>query len=152
VRAFRGAVNGDRGATTIEFALVIPVLIIVLLAGFDFTRALLAYTTITNGSREGVRYAVLHPTATRSAIESQVERRTRPLSTSALDVVVQYSTDGGATFVDWPPPESRPPRGLTVRVEVRYAWAAASTVTSGFLASMTQSPALTSTSFMDMKR
>ncbi|HEY7624898.1 MAG TPA: TadE/TadG family type IV pilus assembly protein [Candidatus Limnocylindria bacterium] len=147
--------RSDRGTSTVEFALVIPVLILVLVAGFDFTRALLAYTTISNGSREGVRYAVLHPTADRSAIESEVERRTKPLSASALNVIVQYSNDGGATYTDWPtsgPPASRPPVSLTVRVEVRYSWSAASSITSELLSSMTQSPYLLSTSFMDMRR
>jgi Flp pilus assembly protein TadG len=152
----RRLLRGESATSTVEFALVIPVLLIVLLTGFDFTRALLAYTTINSGSREGARYAVLHPTASRTSIERAVEDRTRPLSKNALRVTVEwkYADDAGSSFGDddWPPPANRPPRDVTVRVSVEYPWSAASAIAAGFLVTATSSPALVSTSSMDMRR
>jgi TadE-like protein len=154
MRSARRVLQGESGTSTLEFALVIPVVILLVVAAFDFTRALLAYTTITSGSREGARYAVLHPSASVSSIEKAVEDRTRPLSRSALSITVEwrYRGDDVAAFASWPPPATRPPRDLTVRISVRYPWAAASALAAGFFVSATPAPTMVSTSFMDMQR
>lgn len=49
-----------RGATMIEFAFVLFILMIVILAGIEFDRMTLVYTTLANSSRVGVRYAIVH--------------------------------------------------------------------------------------------
>lgn len=150
-RAGRGW-RDEAGTGTLEFSLVIPVLLIVMLAALDFTRALLAYSTIGNASREGVRYAVLHPASDTARIEQEVESRAGPLSRDALSVVVEYSQDNGATFASWPASQSRPPRTVTVRVSVRYPWQATSAMAAGFFAATSGSAALMSEARMDMRR
>jgi Flp pilus assembly protein TadG len=149
----RRLLRGESGATIVEFALVIPVVLLLILVALDFTRALIAYSTVGNASREGVRYAVLHPGATKGKIEQEVERRSQPLSPKALKVVVEYSTDGGATYVAWTPAGSTTkPRNVTVRVSVSYPWQAASAVAAGFLSNTTGSSSLVSTSHMETRR
>lgn len=49
-----------QGQSLVEFALILPILIIVLVGVFDLGRALFALITITNAAREGARYGTLH--------------------------------------------------------------------------------------------
>jgi Flp pilus assembly protein TadG len=146
--------RGERGTATLEFALVIPLVLLVVLAAMDFARALLAYTTVTNASREGVRYAVLNPTADHDQIEERVERRSVPLDRRALAVTVSYSYDNGATFLTWSDGirERRPPERILVRVTVHYPWHAASAVAGAFFSATLQSQGFVSTSFMELRR
>ena len=49
----------DKGAELIEFALVFPLLLLVLLGIMDFGLLFQRYETVTNAAREGARIAVL---------------------------------------------------------------------------------------------
>ncbi|MBI3979188.1 MAG: pilus assembly protein [Chloroflexi bacterium] len=51
-----------RGQAIVEFALIGWVLVIVIMAVFDFGYAFYSYEAITNGAREGARYAIGDPT------------------------------------------------------------------------------------------
>ncbi|MDT5113988.1 MAG: hypothetical protein QOE20_5878 [Mycobacterium sp.] len=44
----------------VEFALVIPIFLLLLVAIFDLGRAVFAYNTLTNAAREGARLAVVN--------------------------------------------------------------------------------------------
>jgi hypothetical protein len=50
-----------RGQTMVEFALLLPVLLLLTIVIFDFGRAVYYYSTIHNAAREGARYGVIHP-------------------------------------------------------------------------------------------
>jgi Flp pilus assembly protein TadG len=55
----------DRGAAAVEFALLLPVLLLILFGIIDFGRALNAQITLTQAAREGARLAALGvPSAT----------------------------------------------------------------------------------------
>jgi Flp pilus assembly protein TadG len=56
--------SGQRGAELFEFALVLPVLLMLLLGIIWMGRAYNVYQTITRAAREGARYAVLPNCAT----------------------------------------------------------------------------------------
>ena len=51
--------KSSQGQSLVEFALIAPLLILLLLALFDFGRAVYAYNTISNAAREGVRLAIV---------------------------------------------------------------------------------------------
>ena len=54
--------RGDQGAAAVEFALVLPVLVLILFAIIDFGRMLNAQITLTEAAREGARAgAILGP-------------------------------------------------------------------------------------------
>jgi len=55
--------NVERGATLVEAALVLLLLLTLIFAVIDFGRALHVYQTMTDAAREGARYAVApyHP-------------------------------------------------------------------------------------------
>lgn len=55
---------GERGQSLVEFALILPLLVLILMGVFDFGRAFFAYNAISNGAREGARYGIIHPDAT----------------------------------------------------------------------------------------
>ncbi len=48
------------GQGLVEFALVLPVFVLMLVALFDLGRAVFAYNTITNAAREGARLAIVN--------------------------------------------------------------------------------------------
>ncbi|HJT89658.1 MAG TPA: TadE/TadG family type IV pilus assembly protein [Bryobacteraceae bacterium] len=49
-----------RGAVLIEFAFVVTLLILLILATLEFDRMLLVYTTMADSARAGLRYAIVH--------------------------------------------------------------------------------------------
>ncbi|MFZ2098352.1 MAG: TadE family protein [Anaerolineales bacterium] len=52
------------GQTLVEFALILPVFIFLVVVIFDFGRAIYYYNAIHNAAREGARYGVIHPSTT----------------------------------------------------------------------------------------
>jgi hypothetical protein len=53
--------DGERGQGLLEFALVVVFLLITMFGIIDFARVFFGYATMSNGVREGARYAVVHP-------------------------------------------------------------------------------------------
>ena len=145
--------DGDGGATLVEFALVAPVLILALIVTFDFARALNAYVTVANASREGARFGTLNPSADPAAIRDDVARRVAPLGTdpSVLTVTATYDTSDGAGFRPWTAggiPRDVAAAAIEIRVDVSYSWQA-STWVGGSLFSATGSRTFASSSTME---
>lgn len=61
----------DRGAAAVEFAMVVPVLLLLVLGIAEFGRAYNIQTTLSNAARDGVRVMALQddPAAARDAVE-----------------------------------------------------------------------------------
>src|SRR5262245_28362143 len=55
----RAKKHGPRGAATVEFALVAPVLLILVLGMIEFGRMMMVEQIVINGAREGARKAIL---------------------------------------------------------------------------------------------
>jgi Flp pilus assembly pilin Flp len=51
----------ESGASAVEFALVLPLLLLVIAGVVDFGRALFTQVTLTNAAREGARAAIFTP-------------------------------------------------------------------------------------------
>jgi Flp pilus assembly protein TadG len=51
-----------RGQALVEFALVLPVLLVILLGTFDAGRLIFAYNSVSNAAREGGRTAIVNQT------------------------------------------------------------------------------------------
>jgi hypothetical protein len=119
--------RSEAGTSTVEFALVAPLLFLILVGILDMGRAVNAYVTVSNAAREGSHYAILHPTAPPSAIASAVRSRVHPLDET--QAVVTSSYYNGSTFVPWPvggvPASAPSPSAVPVRVAVCYPWSAA---------------------------
>jgi Flp pilus assembly protein TadG len=52
--------RASRGQSLVEFALVLPIALILLLAVFDIGRAVFLYNGLTNAAREGARLAIVN--------------------------------------------------------------------------------------------
>jgi len=104
-----------QGQSLLEFALILPVLVIVLVGVFDLGRALFALITITNAAREGARYGSLHTDETVDMVQAAavLEGQGSGITVTASNVSVSCPDDGAA----WPCN-----RGTAVRVTVNYAY------------------------------
>ena len=51
----------DRGQDLVEFVIILPVLLLILLGVVDLGRLFFAAITMTNAAREGARYGTFHP-------------------------------------------------------------------------------------------
>jgi Flp pilus assembly protein TadG len=82
IRRWWGTAERERGAAAVEFALLLPILLIVVFGLIDFGRALNAQVTLTEAAREGARLAALG--------QANVVSRTQAAATglSAVNVAV----------------------------------------------------------------
>ncbi len=111
------------GQSVVEFALAMPVALLVILGVFDFGRAVLAYNALAGAAREGTRYAIVHgstsaspagpgaPTYSPSHGDSVVTAR-------VLAFTVAMDPHRVRVLSEWPAGGNNP--GQPVRVEVRY--------------------------------
>jgi Flp pilus assembly protein TadG len=89
----RGRKAGDRGSVAVEFALVLPVLLLIVFGIVDFGRALNAQITLTGAAREGVRLAALGYSD--AAIQSRVAAAAPDLSGITVTVVASCPPGAG---------------------------------------------------------
>ena len=77
--------DGERGQAIVEFALILPVFLLLVFGFIDSARAVFQYITLADAAREGTRYAIVHggastspsgPTANDAALQTQVLRYT----------------------------------------------------------------------------
>ena len=73
---FRRRIRSQRGAELIEFALVLPILLLVFVAIVDFALVFQRFLTISNAAREGARIAVL-PGYTQTDVQNRVTQYVR---------------------------------------------------------------------------
>ena len=87
------AVRTERGIELLEFALVLPLLIVLLIGIFDFGAAFALRQKMTNAAREGARIVVSSP------LTDQACTSNTPCSiVAAANAVVQYMNDAGASL------------------------------------------------------
>jgi len=65
---FRWSKKKERGQSMLEFALVLPVLLVVLAGVLDLGRLYFAYVAVTDAAGEGASYAAIHPDDTAEII------------------------------------------------------------------------------------
>lgn len=91
----RGRPARERGQSLVEFALVLPILLVLFLGIMEFGGAWRTYQVVTNVSREGARRAVIR-TATEADVRDEI---TRILTSAGLDPsLADVLIDDGAGF------------------------------------------------------
>jgi Flp pilus assembly protein TadG len=115
--------RSEHGQSLVEFALILPIFILVLAGLFDLGRAVFAYNTISNASRESVRVAIVNQTAT--DVQNEALKQGVSLGLSAADVTITYGDPSGTGTCT-------SPYGLGCRasVTVQYSYTAATPVIS----------------------
>jgi Flp pilus assembly protein TadG len=79
-----------RGQTLVEFALILPIFLLLVIGIFDFGRAVYAYNTISNAAREAVRTAIVDQNV--SVITAEAVSRSATVGVTAADVTVEFRT------------------------------------------------------------
>ena len=94
--------RGQEGAAAVEFALILPILIFLVLGGMDLGHRYYMQHLITNASREGARYAAKYtgtnPTPTPAAVSNYVKLPPPGLNynTFNLDTLTVNTTYAGS--------------------------------------------------------
>jgi Flp pilus assembly protein TadG len=89
-----GRARGERGAALVEFALALPLLLVIIAGIVDFGFAFQRYEVVTNAAREGARMAVLPVGYSDAEIQTRVREYVRVglnLTTAQLNAVVPAS-------------------------------------------------------------
>jgi Flp pilus assembly protein TadG len=99
----REGLRTERGATAVEFALIVPLLIVLVLGIAEFGRAFQVQGTLSAAAREGVRLMALQndAAAARAAVRNAASSL-NPRITDAQIVITPSSCpvlDGGSTSV-----------------------------------------------------
>jgi uncharacterized protein (UPF0333 family) len=81
-----------RGQELVEYALLLPVLLLLILGIADFGMTIFAYNSIANAAREGARAGV-PPSATEDDVVAATVGRTGGLKLSADNITVITATD-----------------------------------------------------------
>jgi Flp pilus assembly protein TadG len=122
-----------RGQALVEFALVLPVFIFLLMGVVDFGRAVYAYNTLGNASRAGVRLAIVDQNT--AAILQRA--RAAAIGITATDVSVSVSPS--------PPCDKI---GCETQVTVTYTWRPLTPIIGNVVGSIP----ITSTTSMPVER
>ncbi len=104
-RRWPGRDARDRGAAAVEFALLLPMLLLLVCGIVDFGRALNAQITLTQAAREGARLAALS--------EANVVSRTQTAATGLSPVTVTVTAC---------PSGSGPTANATVQVSYAFSF------------------------------
>ena len=79
----------ERGSNLIEFAFVLPLLLLMLVGVADLGRAFTTYIAITNAAREGARYASIKPWQRGAIVQAVVDEASLSgLSLSGDEIVI----------------------------------------------------------------
>lgn len=93
-----GRARGERGAVAVEFALIVPMLLLLVFGIIEFGFMLNRDTIIGNASRDGARVASLNGTYDdiETAIKSELTATGIPASSSAVAIKIDCIQPGGA--------------------------------------------------------
>lgn len=76
----------ERGATAVEFALILPILLLLVLGIIEFGRAYQAQTTLSNAARDGVRVMALQDSAATARSTAKASAQPLPLTDAMIRV------------------------------------------------------------------
>jgi Flp pilus assembly protein TadG len=89
-RCARRFLRAERGAAAVEFAIVVPVLLTLVLAIIDFGRLMFVTASLTAAVRDGARVAAVQLDPTTNAARTAIRARVKSA----------FQTNGGAALTD----------------------------------------------------
>ena len=110
----------SRGQGLVEFALILPVLILIFMGIVDFGRAIYAYNSVSNAAREGARVGIVDQGQTGGVYDAAIEAANQA---TALGLT---ASDPTQVLVTFPDPGNCPTLdvGCPIRVRVQYQFTA----------------------------
>jgi Flp pilus assembly protein TadG len=108
LRPARRRAGDERGASAVEFALVLPVLILLVIGIVEFGRGFQVSGTLSAAAREGVRLMALQndPAAARAAVRAATTSLDPAITDAQIHITPDHCTSGTGT--------------TTVRVTIDY--------------------------------
>lgn len=102
------------GQALVEFALVFPILVFLLMGMFDLGRAVYAYSVLGSAAREGARYGTIDPNHP-DKIQSQAFANVPGIEVSSLSMDAPVCKNGSGDL-------SSCTSGNTITIAVHYAF------------------------------
>jgi Flp pilus assembly protein TadG len=106
----------EHGQALVEFALVLPLLILLMVGVFDLGWGIYCYTVVSSAAREGARYGTTDLTI--NSIQNQAVANTVGLNLSPSQVQVTCSYNGSTVTCD----PNNQQSGETITVKVPYTF------------------------------
>jgi Flp pilus assembly protein TadG len=127
--------GGERGATLVEFAFILPVFVLFVFGIIDFGWAFAQNLDVKQGAREGGRIVAVNGgtgsgTTQCQSIQTQIRGRTQDLNAASVTVVIAFTDSNGNGTKDI---------GDLADVTLTYPISSVSGVLSGFLNGTMQS-------------
>jgi hypothetical protein len=120
----------SRGQALVEFALAIPIVLLLMLGILDLGRAVFAYNSVANAARTGVRVAIVNQTFDDVEAAALLETEGLRQEDTWMDPLdYPYETD----------PDACPDLDCVVRVTVSHNWTAATPIISQIVGPITMS-------------
>ncbi len=90
----RTKIRSSRGQSLVEFALTLPLLMLILIGTLDLGRITASYVILANAAREGARYGAAHPgDATGIAQRARAEASGTIVDPTQIQIVCNPSCD-----------------------------------------------------------
>lgn len=133
----------SRGQSLVEFALILPVFVLILVGIFDVGRAIYAYNTVNNAARQGARLAIVDQTI--AHIRDKAASDAASLGIDAASVYVDFRSksapdDEEDTCAAEEPGDRDNLKGMTqciAVVRIDYAYSAATPMIAQLMGDIT---------------
>ena len=109
-----------RGQALVEFALIVPILLFILVIAIDFGRLFYLNIGIINGAREGAAYGADHPLPLNQPIADITTRVRQELGLSPLDPSVTVTRMCSSTCVS--SSTVSPPNTITITASTTFSF------------------------------
>jgi Flp pilus assembly protein TadG len=118
-RLHPGARHGRRGQSLVEFAVILPVFLLILAGIIDFGLGLYSQMTVINAAREGARLGVVEP-GNIAGIDARVQAMSAGLDKSRLTVDISCQRPVGTSFTSCSAPQWQSGDAVVVSVQYDY--------------------------------
>lgn len=109
-------ISAESGVAMVEFAIILPLLILILFGAIEFGLAMFNKQVITNASREGARYGIVDDSGSRRS-PSEIEN---VVNNYAANRLITFGTNASPDTTVVPDPQSGVSFGQNLTVTVDY--------------------------------
>jgi hypothetical protein len=92
----RSGEQSSRGQAIVEFAMIVPLFILIVMGLFDVGRAVYAYNTASNAARAAARVAIVNQDP--AAIRAEARQQTPGLGVGDADITLGACSTWGCTY------------------------------------------------------
>ena len=143
--------NGEKGQALVEFALLVPIFLLLLFAVVDFGMGFYSWITVTNAAREGARLGAVHaplnvassPCNGKASLDQCIEDRVRDSSDLTNEATKMTVTITNA--------QGDPGQSVVVKVDYEYDFLTPLAGLAEFVSGNTLGPTLNLSSTADMR-